>query len=116
LLIDHLQGRLPSGGRIGGTGNLAAATLTEAEEDDEAIQKQVHHDVDLYIRKLQSWEKDARMKVGLLKKENILEAFENEDAADPPGLRLYWEYLECVGWDKVFYNKMVQELLSSASR
>jgi len=30
------------------------------------------------------------------------------DAADPPGLRLWWEYLECVGFDSAFYNTIAK--------
>jgi hypothetical protein len=29
------------------------------------------------------------------------------DAADPPALRLWWEYLECVDWRKDFYDMLV---------
>ena len=29
------------------------------------------------------------------------------DADDPPALRLWWEYLECVDWRKDFYDLLV---------
>jgi hypothetical protein len=31
-----------------------------------------------------------------------------EDANDPPGLRLWWEYLHCDGWDLGFYNMLLK--------
>jgi hypothetical protein len=31
------------------------------------------------------------------------------DADEVPGLRLWWEYLECVGWDADFYNMLVKQ-------
>jgi len=32
------------------------------------------------------------------------------DADSPPGLRLWWEYLECVDWDARFYDTLVRKL------
>ncbi|KAF2489247.1 hypothetical protein BU16DRAFT_472045 [Lophium mytilinum] len=99
------------------TANLGTRTnITEDSEDEDAVAGQIQHDVASYLRKLESWEKDSRMKIKLLKKENILEAFEKPDVDDPPGLRLFWEYLECVGWDRGFYNTLVEQMLKSASR
>ncbi|KAL1638174.1 hypothetical protein SLS58_008914 [Diplodia intermedia] len=69
----------------------------------------VRQEVGRHVRELSEWEDEARKKVGKLTKEKVLQAFAREDAADPPGLRLWWEYLQCVGWDHGFYNMMVRE-------
>ena len=37
----------------------------------------VHKDMDEYMEELKEWEKEATMKAKLLKKENILKAFDN---------------------------------------
>lgn len=37
------------------------------------------------------------------------------DAADPPGLRLWWEYLQCVGFDQAFYKTIAQLQLKARS-
>ncbi|OJD29603.1 sh3 domain-containing protein [Diplodia corticola] len=69
----------------------------------------VRKEVGQHIRDLSEWEEEARKKIGRLTTEKILQAFQREDSADPPGLRLWWEYLQCVGWDHEFYVMMVQE-------
>ncbi|GME59130.1 Sh3 domain-containing protein [Neofusicoccum parvum] len=75
-----------------------------AAEDDV-----VRQEVGAHVRDLKEWDRDARKVVGRLTKEKVFEAFSAEDAADPPGLRLWWEYLQCVGWDKGFYDMLVRE-------
>ncbi|KAI9785319.1 MAG: hypothetical protein M1839_000336 [Geoglossum umbratile] len=42
--------------------------------------------------------------------DQVLKAFEAPDAdEDEPSMRLYWEYLECVGWDNRLYDALVVE-------
>ncbi|KAF2094056.1 hypothetical protein NA57DRAFT_47120, partial [Rhizodiscina lignyota] len=62
-----------------------------------------------YMDELKEWESEAKMKVGMMKKETILQAFENADSDDPAGLRLWWEYLQCTTYDEGFYNMLVTE-------
>ncbi|KAF4308074.1 hypothetical protein GTA08_BOTSDO03694 [Botryosphaeria dothidea] len=78
--------------------------LPGAGEDD-VVRKEVGR----HLRDLKEWEVEARKKVEKLTKEDVLKAFGDEDAADPPGLRLWWEYLQCVGWDRGFYDVLVRE-------
>ncbi|KAF2424448.1 hypothetical protein EJ08DRAFT_617771 [Tothia fuscella] len=85
--------------------NSSAASDVTVDEKD--LNKQMDKDVRRYIRELRAWEKDASLKAKLLKKENILVAFGNADADADPGLRLWWEYLECVGFDNGFYDMLV---------
>ncbi|KAF2656871.1 hypothetical protein K491DRAFT_595960 [Lophiostoma macrostomum CBS 122681] len=77
------------------------------EEEAKADEK-VMRDVKAYVRGLREWEKDARLKTMLIKKEFVLQAFERADADDPPALRLWWEYLQCTNWDRSFYDMLVQ--------
>ncbi|KAK3099116.1 hypothetical protein LTR53_019040, partial [Teratosphaeriaceae sp. CCFEE 6253] len=53
---------------------------------------------------LGDWDADARLKVGMLREENLLAAFGNADADAEPGVRLWWEYLECVGYSAEVYG------------
>ncbi|KAF2763228.1 hypothetical protein EJ05DRAFT_30244 [Pseudovirgaria hyperparasitica] len=76
------------------------------EEDDEHYLK-VQHDIGEYIKELRYWKIVTPPKVALLSRDLIMEAFERPDAADPPGLRLQWEYLECVGFDRDFYDMLI---------
>ncbi|ORY10308.1 hypothetical protein BCR34DRAFT_351270 [Clohesyomyces aquaticus] len=85
-------------------------TMTEgegAEVDEEKEMERVVRDVKKYVVELRDWEKEARMKVSMIKKEFILQAFERADADDPPALRLWWEYLQCTNWDRGFYDLLV---------
>ncbi|KAF2469657.1 uncharacterized protein BDR25DRAFT_228164 [Lindgomyces ingoldianus] len=75
--------------------------------DEEKELQKVMRDVKDYVMELSEWEKEARMKVSMIKKEFILQAFERADADDPPALRLWWEYLQCTGWDRGFYDLLV---------
>ncbi|KAF2113302.1 hypothetical protein BDV96DRAFT_662330 [Lophiotrema nucula] len=68
----------------------------------------VEKDVKKYVEMLTEWERDASLKTSLIDKEYILAAFEQADADEPPPLRLWWEYLQCVNWDKDFYDLLVQ--------
>lgn len=73
--------------------------------EDDVVRKEVGR----HVRDLKEWEHEARDAVKKLTREKVLEAFGAEDAADPPGLRLWWEYLECVGWDAEFYEVLARE-------
>ncbi|KAF2877378.1 hypothetical protein BDV95DRAFT_589974 [Massariosphaeria phaeospora] len=91
------EGRMPD--------DLAEGSVSN---DDETKQEEhVLRDVKKYVQALKSWEKDARLKTQLIKKEFVLQAFERADADDPPALRLWWEYLQCVDWKTDFYDLMV---------
>lgn len=61
-----------------------------------------------YLEELRDWEKESRLKVQLIGPETIMKAFEEADAAEEPGLRLWLEYLVCVGWDAGFYQMLVR--------
>ncbi|KAI9795973.1 MAG: hypothetical protein M1835_004867 [Candelina submexicana] len=51
--------------------------------------------------------REAEAKVRALKPKDILEAFERPDKEVPPGLRLCWEYLQCVGYNNDFYEALI---------
>ncbi|KAF2237061.1 hypothetical protein EV356DRAFT_423003, partial [Viridothelium virens] len=75
--------------------------------ENSKLDKEISKHVEGYIGDLKSWKTKADMKAGKLEPENILQAFESPDADKPPGLRLWWEYLKCEGWDKGFYDALV---------
>ncbi|KAI9710097.1 MAG: hypothetical protein M1820_002899 [Bogoriella megaspora] len=77
-------------------------------EEDDDLSKSVIRDATDYLRELMDWQKDAKMKVSLLKKENILSAFEAADANEEPGLRLWLEYLQCDNWDHNLYDGLAK--------
>ncbi|KAF2748866.1 hypothetical protein M011DRAFT_485516 [Sporormia fimetaria CBS 119925] len=79
----------------------------DSEEDVEKREKKVERDVREYVEILKEWDKDAILRTKLIKEDFILGAFERADADDPPALRLWWEYLQCVKYDHRFYNTLV---------
>ncbi|KAF1344137.1 hypothetical protein BDV97DRAFT_266097, partial [Delphinella strobiligena] len=60
-----------------------------------------------YVWQLANWDSEDNLKASLIETKGILEAFDRPDCSEEPGLRLYWEYLECVNWDKGFYDMLV---------
>ncbi|KAF2180619.1 hypothetical protein K469DRAFT_794354 [Zopfia rhizophila CBS 207.26] len=103
-LMKHFWPKPEYVGRLFGS-DVADGSVVGDEDKD---YQKVMADVKTYVEELKVWEKDARIKVGLIKREFILEAFEMADADDPPALRLWWEYLRCVGWDRAFYSMLVE--------
>ncbi|KAL9087030.1 MAG: hypothetical protein Q9165_006858 [Trypethelium subeluteriae] len=84
----HYKGVIPSGGS--------------------KLSTEIRRNVERYMDDLKSWKTETDMRAGMLKPDNILQAFERPDADIPPGLRLWWEYLKCEGWDKGFYDALVK--------
>ncbi|CAE7175053.1 hypothetical protein PTNB73_02762 [Pyrenophora teres f. teres] len=81
-------------------------TTFDTEEDNKLTEK-MEKDVRKHAQSLRVWERDANMKTAMIKKQFILDAFNASDMDEPPALRLWWEYLECVGWKKDFYELLV---------
>lgn len=57
-------------------GRLFQAQNVDDEVDDEEHEERVKRDIAKYVRLLRDWEKDARLKTSMIKKEFILQAFE----------------------------------------
>ncbi|KAJ4337906.1 hypothetical protein N0V95_008201 [Ascochyta clinopodiicola] len=81
-------------------------TTVHSADEDKHNQKMAM-DIKQYIQELAEWEREASMKTAMIKPDFILNAFDAADADDPPALRLWWEYLECVDWKNDFYNMLV---------
>ncbi|OSS47626.1 hypothetical protein B5807_07260 [Epicoccum nigrum] len=91
-------------------GALPVVTSDDATNntvDEETLNKKVSSDMQDYIDELTEWEGEANMKTAMIKADFILNAFDAADADCPPGLRLWWEYLECVDFKLDFYNMLV---------
>ncbi|KAF2835258.1 hypothetical protein M501DRAFT_999292 [Patellaria atrata CBS 101060] len=87
---------------------LGVPTGSAHNDETEREEQKWVEDMKKHLEKLRAWEKDATVKVTLLKKENIMDAFEAADCAYPPGLRMWWEYFECVGYDRGFNNMLIR--------
>jgi len=91
----------------------AVATPTAGVEFDRNIdaaplEKAVLHGLTAHAEELKKWEKDAKMRVSFLSAEDIMQAYAKADADAEPGMRLWWEYLECVGYKQDFYDFLVK--------
>ncbi|PPJ49664.1 hypothetical protein CBER1_02201 [Cercospora berteroae] len=79
-----------------------------AEISKSGIDRKVTKALEAYANELEEWEKSSSVKVNLLEASTILKAFNTEDVLSEPGLRLWWEYLECVGYEDAFYDMLVK--------
>nr|POE88006.1 hypothetical protein CFP56_11235 [Quercus suber] len=87
-----------------GAGAEAAADDQRSQDGDKAASESLA----AHGRLLREWQATARVKASLLSSAALLDAFAAADADEEPGLRLWWEYLQCVGYDQGFYDMMVQ--------
>ncbi|KAK6439404.1 hypothetical protein LTR95_004398 [Oleoguttula sp. CCFEE 5521] len=69
-----------------------------------------------YMTEVRSWDKDSRIKVSrLIRKETLMALWHNSDLDEEKGLRLWWEYLECVGYDEKFVKNLIAANKSAAA-
>ncbi|OAL48002.1 hypothetical protein IQ07DRAFT_110783 [Pyrenochaeta sp. DS3sAY3a] len=97
-------------------GRLFAAVKDEDRDDAAKKNDKMEKDMKKYAEELRDWEREADMKVSMITKEFIMQAFDRADADEPPALRLWWEYMECVDWNAGFYNLIVQLQSRDAKR
>ncbi|KAM0708315.1 hypothetical protein Q7P35_004966 [Cladosporium inversicolor] len=84
-----------------------ATGVTEPANPARVLEKRVKLAMEDYAVELKAWKKDATMKVTLLSESALMEAWHSTDIDEEKGLRLWWEYMECVGFNDEFYRKLV---------
>jgi hypothetical protein len=84
-----------------------ATGVTEPNNPERVLEKRVALATERYALELKAWKKDAKLKVTLLTEEALMGSWHNSDTDEEKGLRLWWEYLQCVGFDDDFYQKLV---------
>ena len=77
--------------------NTPATEATVKTDSSAVLEKRVTRALNAYAVLLKDWEKQARVKVALLSARNVMQAFAKSEQGGEQGLRLWWEYLECVG-------------------
>ncbi|PVH94261.1 hypothetical protein DM02DRAFT_633858 [Periconia macrospinosa] len=91
-------------------GGVCDLVIGDEKADGEKLRsvQKAEKDLKSYMKSLQTWEmeKKFRLETNVLNEPFIMQSFERADADQPPPLRFYAEYLECVNWDPAFY-KMV---------
>ncbi|KAK4554499.1 hypothetical protein LTR86_008353 [Recurvomyces mirabilis] len=86
-----------------------ATAETGGSRESVVMEKRVKDALVVYAEELKQWERDVSVKVSCLTSEGLMEAFAKADAEMEPGLRLWWEYFECVGYEGGFYEWLVGE-------
>jgi hypothetical protein len=81
--------------------------VTEPQDPERVLEKRVLRALERYAVELKEWKKESRVKVTFLTEEALMEMWQKSDMDEEKGLRLWWEYLECVGFDDSFYRKLV---------
>jgi hypothetical protein len=84
-----------------------ATGVTEPKDPERVLEKRVSLALEHYADYLKGWKKEAQMKVTLLTEDALMGMWNNTDVDEEKGLRLWWEYLKCVGFDDAFYKKLV---------
>lgn len=108
-LVEQFWPKPPYTGPIPTDSTLAspATGVTEPANPERVLEKRVSLAMEAYALELKTWKKDSMMKVTLLSESALMEAWHTTDVDEEKGLRLWWEYLECVGFDEKFYGKLV---------
>jgi hypothetical protein len=81
--------------------------VTEPQDPERVLEKRVLRALERYAVELKEWKKESRVKATFLSEEALMEMWQKSDMDEEKGLRLWWEYLECVGFDDDFYHKLV---------
>lgn len=84
-----------------------ATGVSEPRDPEHVLEKRVVRALEKFAGELKDWEKASRIKANLLSEEALMEMWAKSDLDAEKGLRLWWEYLECVGFDEDFYGKLV---------
>lgn len=108
-LVAHFWPKDPYTGPIPTDSALTspATGVTEPNDPERVLEKRVADALERYALKLKVWKKDAELKAALLTEDALMGMWNNTDVDEEKGLRLWWEYLECVGFDEEFYQKLV---------
>ncbi|KAK5107774.1 hypothetical protein LTR62_000698 [Meristemomyces frigidus] len=99
------EGPLPKDSVFCSPGSDGATTCRNPEP---VLEKNVRDGMIAYAAELKAWDHETGIKVNLLTPESLLASFKEADAAMEPGLRLWWEYFQCVGYEQEFYADLVR--------
>jgi hypothetical protein len=81
--------------------------VTEPQDPERVLEKRVLRALERYAVELKEWRKESQVKATFLTEDALMDMWQKSDMDEEKGLRLWWEYLECVGFDEVFYQKLV---------
>ncbi|KAF2171619.1 hypothetical protein M409DRAFT_17856 [Zasmidium cellare ATCC 36951] len=88
--------------------NTPATAATGGDSGAGGTERRVTNALHEYAKESKDWQKESRMHTSMLTSDAIFNAFKNPDSDVEPGLRLWWEYLECTNYDTGFYDMLVK--------
>lgn len=105
-LVEHFWPRPQYNGPIptDSATTTPATTGTVQDSTSGGIERRVINALEAYAEELKEWAKDTQFKTSRLNSTALYASFMNADASEEPGLRLWWEYLQCIGYDAGFYD------------
>jgi hypothetical protein len=91
--------------------NVAIATpatgASNPRDPEAPLEKRVVRALEEFAHELRDWKKESQLKVQLLTEEALMEMWKKSDLDEEKGMRPWLEYLECVGFDSEFYERLV---------
>jgi hypothetical protein len=84
-----------------------ATGVSDPCDPEKPIEKRVLRALEQFAIELRDWKKESQLKAQLLTQEALMEMWSKSDLDEEKGMRPWLEYLECVGFDDEFYQKLV---------
>jgi hypothetical protein len=84
-----------------------ATGVSDPQNPEKPIEKRVLRALEQFALELRDWKKESQLKAQLLTEDALMEMWGKSDLDLEKGLRPWLEYLECVGFDEEFYQKLV---------
>ena len=84
-----------------------ATGVTDPHDPEKPLEKRVLRALEEFAHELRDWKKESQLKAQLLTEEALMEMWAESDLDEEKGLRPWLEYLECVGFDDEFYQRLV---------
>lgn len=84
-----------------------ATGVSNPQDPEKPLEKRVALSLEAFAFELREWKKESQLKAQLLTEGALMEMWSKSDLDEEKGLRPWLEYLECVGFDCEFYEKLV---------
>jgi hypothetical protein len=84
-----------------------ATGVSDPQDPEKPLEKRVVRSLEAFAHELRDWKKESQLKAQLLTEDAIMEMWGKSDLDEEKGLRPWLEYLECVGFDSEFYEKLI---------
>lgn len=84
---------------------------SDPRDPEKLLEKRVVRSLEQFAHELRDWKKESQLKAQFLTEDALMEMWAKSDLDEEKGMRPWWEYLECVGFDGEFYERIVDRKL-----